>query len=110
METAHRELTQASREKQARIILGEAEVESADLFHQAAKSYQADPVALQLRQMNILYEGLKQKGGMMVVPSSIAGSLGPHGVLSVAALAGQQRQAALSADDDAPPLPPPLTL
>ncbi|MBW3628461.1 MAG: slipin family protein [Gemmatimonadetes bacterium] len=83
---------QASREKQARIILGEAEVEIANLFHEAARAYQNDPIALQLRQMNILYEGLKQKGGMMVVPSSIVDSMGPSGTLSLAALAGQQRQ------------------
>ena len=56
-------------------------------FHQAAKAYQNDPIALQLRQMNILYEGLKQKGGMMVVPSSIVDSMGPAGTLSLAALA-----------------------
>ncbi|HEX2095650.1 MAG TPA: slipin family protein [Longimicrobiaceae bacterium] len=80
---------QASREKQARIILGEAEVEIARLFGKAAEEYQGNPTALQLRQMNILYEGLKQKGGMMVVPSSIVDSLGPAGVLSAAAMAGQ---------------------
>jgi regulator of protease activity HflC (stomatin/prohibitin superfamily) len=82
---------QASREKQARIILGEAEVAIANLFHEAARAYQNDPIALQLRQMNILYEGLKQKGGMMVVPSSIVDSMGASGTLSLAALAGQQQ-------------------
>ena len=81
---------QASREKQARIILGEAEVEIANLFHEAARAYQNDPIALQLRQMNILYEGLKQKGGMMVVPSSIVDSMGPSGVLGLTALARSQ--------------------
>ena len=85
---------QASREKQARIILGEAEVEIAHLFHKAAQAYQGDAVALQLRAMNILYEGLKQKGGMMVVPSSIVDSMGSHGVMSLAALAQNQRNAA----------------
>jgi regulator of protease activity HflC (stomatin/prohibitin superfamily) len=82
---------QASREKQARIILGEAEVEIANLFSKAADAYHGNPVALQLRAMNILYEGLKQKGGMMVVPSSIVDSMGPHGVMSLAALAQTQR-------------------
>jgi regulator of protease activity HflC (stomatin/prohibitin superfamily) len=85
---------QASREKQARIILGEAEVEIANLFHKAAQAYRNDPVALQLRAMNILYEGLKQKGGMMVVPSSIVDSMGPAGVMSLAALAKGQRDSA----------------
>jgi regulator of protease activity HflC (stomatin/prohibitin superfamily) len=93
---------QAAREKQARIILGQAEVEIAELFAAAAKSYANNPTALQLRQMNILYEGLKQKGGMMVIPSSIVDSMGPSGVLSVAALAQQQDKPA-----DAPPRLPP---
>ncbi|HEV2150199.1 MAG TPA: slipin family protein [Longimicrobiaceae bacterium] len=80
---------QAAREKQARIILGEAEVEIAQLFAKASEAYRQNPTALQLRQMNILYEGLKQKGGMMVVPSSIVDSMGPAGVMSAAALARQ---------------------
>jgi regulator of protease activity HflC (stomatin/prohibitin superfamily) len=80
---------QATREKQARIILGEAEVEIAKLFETAAESYQGNPVALQLRQMNILYEGLKQKGGMMVVPSTIVDSMGSSGIMAAAALARQ---------------------
>lgn len=82
---------QAAREKQARIILGEAEVEIAKLFETAAESYQANPVALQLRQMNILYEGLKQKGGMMVVPSTIVDSMGAGGIMAAAAMAKQQQ-------------------
>jgi regulator of protease activity HflC (stomatin/prohibitin superfamily) len=82
---------QATREKQARIILGEAEVEIAKLFEKAAESYQGNPVALQLRQMNILYEGLKQKGGMMVVPSTIVDSMGAGGIMAAAALAKQSQ-------------------
>ena len=81
---------QAAREKQARIILGEAEVEIAKLFETAAEAYQANPTALQLRQMNILYEGLKQKGGMMVVPSTMVESMGPAGVMAAAAMAAQK--------------------
>lgn len=81
---------QAAREKQARIILGEAEVEIAKLFEKAAESYQGNPTALQLRQMNILYEGLKQKGGMMVVPSTIVDSMGHAGIMAAASLANQQ--------------------
>jgi len=96
---------QASREKQARVILGQAEVEIAQLFAAASQAYVDNPTALQLRQMNILYEGLKQKGGMMVIPSSIVDSMGPSGVMSVAALAKQQeRDAAAQA---APPQLPP---
>lgn len=81
---------QAAREKQARIILGEAEVEIAQLFEKASLAYRENPTALQLRQMNILYEGLKQKGGMMVVPSTIVDSMGAAGIMSAAALAKQQ--------------------
>lgn len=83
---------QAAREKQARIILGQAEVEIAKLFEEASQAYQDNPTALQLRQMNILYEGLKQKGGMMVVPSTIVDSMGHSGVMAAAALAQQQQQ------------------
>ena len=93
---------QAAREKQARIILGQAEVEIAQLFAAASKAYEQNPTALQLRQMNILYEGLKQKGGMMVIPSSIVDSMGPSGVMATAALAQQQQQ-----EGDQPPALPP---
>jgi regulator of protease activity HflC (stomatin/prohibitin superfamily) len=92
---------QAAREKQARIILGEAEVEIAKLFEKASEAYQANPTALQLRQMNILYEGLKQKGGMMVVPSTMVESMGPAGVMAATALAAQ-REAATRAAEEAP--------
>jgi regulator of protease activity HflC (stomatin/prohibitin superfamily) len=95
---------QAAREKQARIILGEAEREIATLFAEASEAYRDNPTALQLRQMNILYEGLKQKGGMMVIPSSIVDSMGASGVLSLAALAKQQEREDAAA---APPKLPP---
>jgi regulator of protease activity HflC (stomatin/prohibitin superfamily) len=98
---------QAAREKQARIILGQAEVEIAQLFAQASVAYADNPTALQLRQMNILYEGLKQKGGMMVIPSSIVDSMGPSGVMSVAALARQQQRQAADDEAAAPPQLPP---
>jgi len=76
----------------ARIILGEAEVEIANLFHTAAKSYHDNPTALHLRAMNMLYEGLKEKGALMLVPSSAVESMGMGGLLGAAAL----RQQALS--------------
>jgi regulator of protease activity HflC (stomatin/prohibitin superfamily) len=78
---------QASREKQARIILGEAEVEIAKLFDQAALQYRDNPTALHLRAMNMLYEGLKEKGAMMIVPSSAVETMGLGGLLGAAALA-----------------------
>jgi regulator of protease activity HflC (stomatin/prohibitin superfamily) len=80
---------QASREKSARIILGQAEVEIAHLFFEAAKSYENNPTALHLRAMNILYEGLKEKGALMLVPSSAVESMGLGGMMGAAALRQQ---------------------
>jgi regulator of protease activity HflC (stomatin/prohibitin superfamily) len=77
---------QAAREKQARIILGEAEVEIANSFQQAARSYHENPTALHLRAMNMLYEGLKEKGALMLIPSSAVESMGMGGMLGAAAL------------------------
>jgi regulator of protease activity HflC (stomatin/prohibitin superfamily) len=77
---------QASREKQARIILGEAEVEIAKSFETAAKAYQDNPTALHLRAMNMLYEGLKEKGALMLIPSSAVESMGLGGMMGAAAL------------------------
>jgi regulator of protease activity HflC (stomatin/prohibitin superfamily) len=77
---------QAAREKQARIILGQAEVEIAHSFEKAAESYQDNPTALHLRAMNMLYEGLKEKGALMLVPSTAVESMGMGGLLGAAAL------------------------
>jgi regulator of protease activity HflC (stomatin/prohibitin superfamily) len=90
---------QAAREKQARIILGQAEMEIAASFHEAAKQYHDNPTALHLRAMNMLYEGLKEKGALMLVPSSAVESMGMGGLLGAAALR-QARLASASADDD----------
>jgi len=81
---------QAAREKQARIILGQAEMEIANSFQEAAKSYQSNPTALHLRAMNMLYEGLKEKGALMVIPSSAVDSMGLGGMLGAAALRQEQ--------------------
>jgi len=83
---------QASREKQARVILGQAEVEIANSFAKAAESYRNNPTALHLRAMNMLYEGLKEKGALMLVPSSAVESMGMGGLMGAAAL----RQEALA--------------
>ena len=77
---------QAMREKQARIILGEAEMEIARSFQQASLVYQDNPTALHLRAMNMLYEGLKEKGALMLVPSSALDSMGMGGLMGAAAL------------------------
>src|SRR5438270_956079 len=81
---------QAAREKQARIILGQAEMEIAHSFQEAAKSYHDNPTALHLRAMNMLYEGLKEKGALMLVPSSAVESMGMGGLMGAAALQQQQ--------------------
>ncbi len=66
---------QAERERQARIILGTAETEIAAKFVEAARPYQSNPVAVHLRAMNMLYEGLREKGSIIVVPSSAVESM-----------------------------------
>src|SRR5262245_32252740 len=81
---------QAAREKQARIILGQAEMEIANSFQEAAKSYRDNPTALHLRAMNMLYEGLKEKGALMLVPSSAVESMGMGGLMGAAALQQQK--------------------
>src|SRR5438067_12897213 len=80
---------QASREKEARIILGQAEVEIAHLFETASRCYENNPTALHLRAMNILYEGLKEKGALMLVPSTAVESMGLGGLMGAAALRQQ---------------------
>jgi len=89
---------QAAREKQARIILGQAEVEIAHSFEIAARSYRDNPTALHLRAMNMLYEGLKEKGALMLVPSSAVESMGMGGLLGAAAL----RQQTLTGSEEKP--------
>jgi regulator of protease activity HflC (stomatin/prohibitin superfamily) len=81
---------QAAREKQARVILGQAEVEIAKLFKEASVSYHDNPTALHLRAMNMLYEGLKEKGALMLVPSTAVESMGMGGLLGAAALRQQK--------------------
>jgi regulator of protease activity HflC (stomatin/prohibitin superfamily) len=93
---------QAAREKQARIILGQAEVEIARSFEEAAKAYQDNPTALHLRAMNMLYEGLKEKGALMLIPSSAVESMGMGGLLGAAALR-QERLVAGRTDDRSQP-------
>jgi regulator of protease activity HflC (stomatin/prohibitin superfamily) len=89
---------QAAREKQARIILGQAEVEIAHSFETAARSYIDNPTALHLRAMNMLYEGLKEKGALMLVPSTAVESMGMGGLLGAAAL----RQQNLASGEEKP--------
>jgi regulator of protease activity HflC (stomatin/prohibitin superfamily) len=91
---------QAAREKQARIILGQAELEIAESFQQAAKAYHDNPTALHLRAMNMLYEGLKEKGALMLVPSSAVESMGMGGMLGAAALRQERLAGGKEGRDD----------
>jgi regulator of protease activity HflC (stomatin/prohibitin superfamily) len=88
LEDAMSRQAQAERERQARIILGQAETEIADKFSQAAATYQHNPVALHLRAMNMLYEAIKERGSMVIVPSSAVETMGLGGTLATAALGG----------------------
>lgn len=82
---------QAERERQARIILGTAETEIAEKFAKASDQYVKNPVALQLRGMNMLFEGLKEKGSLIIVPSSALDSMNLGAVGGLAALSDQQK-------------------
>jgi regulator of protease activity HflC (stomatin/prohibitin superfamily) len=88
LEDAMSRQAQAERERQARNILGQAETEIADKFAQAAAIYRNDPTALHLRAMNMLYEAIKERGSMVIVPSSVVETMGLGGSLAVAALGG----------------------
>jgi len=90
LEDAMSKQAQAERERQARIILGTAETEIADKFAEAAKRYRDNPVALQLRGMNMLFEGLKEKGSMIIVPSSALESMNLGSIGGLTALAASQ--------------------
>ena len=87
LEDAMSRQAQAERERQARIILGQAETEIADKFEKAAQVYADNPVALHLRAMNMLYEAIKERGSMVVVPSSAVETMGLGGMMGTTALA-----------------------
>jgi len=86
LEDAMSRRAQAERERQARIILGTAETEISDKFAQAAAVYHDNPIALHLRAMNMLYEAIKEKGSMVIVPSSAVETMGLGGMIGTAAL------------------------
>ena len=88
LEDAMSRQAQAERERQARIILGQAETDIAEKFSEAALLYQNNPVALHLRAMNMLYEAIKERGAMVIVPSSVVETMGLSGMLATASLGG----------------------
>ena len=87
LEDAMSRQAQAERERQARVILGESEKQIAQTFADAAQSYIGNPTALHLRAMNMLFEGLKDRGAMVIVPSSAIDSMNLGAVGGLAALA-----------------------
>lgn len=88
LEDAMSRQAQAERERQARIILGTAETEIATKFVEAAEQYRDNPAAMNLRAMNMLYESIAKRGGLMVVPSGLADSLNTAGIMGLAGAAG----------------------
>jgi len=90
LENAMSQEAQAERERRARVILGQAEVQVSDKFAQASRVYAENPGALHLRAMNMLYEAIKEKGAMVIVPSSAVETMGLGGTLATASLAKQQ--------------------
>ena len=90
LENAMSQQAQAERERQARVILGEAEVQVSDQFAQASRVYNDNPGALHLRGMNMLYEAIREKGAMVIVPSSAIETMGLGGTLAATSIAKQQ--------------------
>lgn len=92
LEAAMSRQAQAERERQARVILGESEKQIAESFAQAAQAYINNPTALHLRAMNMLFEGLKEKGALVIVPSSAVDTMNLGGLSGVVSLARQQTE------------------
>ena len=92
LEDAMSQQAQAERERQSRVILGEAEMQVADSFAQASKAYINNPTALHLRAMNMLFEGLKEKGALVIVPSSAVDTMNLGGLSGMVALAKNQTE------------------
>lgn len=89
LEDAMSRQAQAERERQARVILGESEKQIAESFAEASKSYVNNPTALHLRAMNMLFEGLKEKGALVIVPSSAVDTMNLGGISGMVSLAQQ---------------------
>jgi regulator of protease activity HflC (stomatin/prohibitin superfamily) len=87
LEDAMSRQAQAERERQARVILGESEKQIAASFSEASKAYLNNPTALHLRAMNMLFEGLKEKGAMVIVPSSAVDTMNLGGLSGMVSLA-----------------------
>jgi regulator of protease activity HflC (stomatin/prohibitin superfamily) len=97
LEDAMSRQAQAERERQARVILGESERQIAESFADASKAYHNNPTALHLRAMNMLFEGLKEKGALVIVPSSAVDTMNLGGLSGMVALKQAAEQAAMQA-------------
>ena len=86
LENAMSMQAQAERERQARVILGDAERQIAEKFAEAGKTYEHNPVAFHLRAMNMLYEGLKENSTIVIVPSTAVESMQLGGMAGMTAL------------------------
>ena len=90
LENAMSQQAQAERERQARLILGDAETQVSIKFAEAARIYGDNPGALHLRAMNMLYEAMKEKGAMVIVPSTAVETMGLGGTLATSVV-GRER-------------------
>lgn len=90
LEDAMSRQAQAERERQARVILGESEMQIAGSFAEASQAYIDNPTALHLRAMNMLFEGLKEKGALVIVPSSAVDTMNLGGLTGLVSLAQKQ--------------------
>jgi len=100
LEDAMSRQAQAERERQARVILGESEEQIANSFAQASVAYRDNPTALHLRAMNMLFEGLKERGALVIVPSSAVDTMNLGGLMGLSSMAGMAQQMIPAKDSD----------
>jgi len=100
LEDAMSRQAQAERERQARVILGESEEQIANSFAQASEAYRDNPTALHLRAMNMLFEGLQERGSLIIVPSSAVDTMNLGGVMGMSSMAGMAQQMTPTKDSD----------
>ena len=99
---------QAERERQARVILGDSERQVAEKFEEAAKTYQNNPTALHLRAMNMLYEGLKEKATLVIVPATVLNTMTLGDMTGTVALAKMLVPETAEPSKEEPPATPPI--
>jgi regulator of protease activity HflC (stomatin/prohibitin superfamily) len=100
LEDAMSRQAQAERERQARVILGESEEQIANSFAQASEAYRDNPTALHLRAMNMLFEGLQERGALVIVPSSAVDTMNLGGMMGMSAMAGLVQRMVPTRDSD----------